>query len=121
MQVVPGIAGSRCYNDDKVGELMATPFAIFYVDNAYLTLRDAEFLQCVLDLLVDLFKRVGLKRIMSKMQTMICTLGRIWTQLPTDSYRRLQRGRVTTAKWNARDVKCPWCGMMTKSSSLGHH
>jgi len=77
---------------------MSTFFAIFYVNDAYLALRDAEFLQCTLDLLVSLlFERVGLETNVSKTQTMICTPGRIRTQLPADSYRRLQHGRVTAA------------------------
>jgi hypothetical protein len=39
----------------------------------------------------------------------------------TNSYRRLQRGQVTTAKWNARDVECPQCRKLMNASSLGHH
>jgi hypothetical protein len=40
---------------------MAAFFAIFYVDDAYLALRDPEFLQQALDILVKLFAHVGLK------------------------------------------------------------
>jgi hypothetical protein len=39
---------------------MAASFAIFYVDDAYLASRDAGFLQHALDILVNLFERVGL-------------------------------------------------------------
>jgi hypothetical protein len=42
-------------------DLVSTFFAIFYVDDTYLTSRDAEFLQRALDLLVSLFARVGLE------------------------------------------------------------
>jgi hypothetical protein len=101
--------------------MMSTFFAIFYVDNAYLALRDAEFLQHTLDLLVSLFKRVGLETNESKMQTMICTPGRIRTQLPADSYRHLRRGRVTATEWNVRDVECLKCGKMMKATSLRRH
>ena len=38
---------------------MSTFFAIFYVDDAYLALRDAEFLQRVLDVLVNFFCEGG--------------------------------------------------------------
>jgi len=55
------------------------------------------------------------------MQTMICTPGRIRTQLPADSYRRLQRGRVTSAGWNARDVECFKCVKTMKATSLRRH
>jgi hypothetical protein len=98
-----------------------TFFAIFYVDDAYLASRDAKFLQHVLDHLVSLFEQVGLETNVSKTQTMICTLGRIRTQLPVDVYRRLRCGRVTAAKWNARDVECLKCGKMMKATSLRCH
>ena len=77
------------YEEWESDKLMSTFFAIFYVNEAYLASRDAEFLQHTLDLLVSIFERVGLETNVSKMQTMICTPGRIRTQLPTDFYRRL--------------------------------
>jgi hypothetical protein len=104
-----------------VGQTDVDFFAIFYVDDAYLASRYTEFLQRMLDLLVSLFKRVGLETKVSKTQTMICTLGRIRTQLPADLYRCLRRGRVTAAEWNARDVECLKCGKMMKATSLRRH
>jgi len=70
---------------------------------------------------VSLFERVGLETNVSKTQTMICTPSRIRTQLPADSYRRLQCGRVTAAEWNARDVECFMCGKTMKATSLHRH
>ena len=75
------------YEEWERDELMLTFFAIFYIDDVYLASRDPEFLQRALDLLVSLFARVGLETNTSKMQMMICTPGRIRTQLRTDSYR----------------------------------
>ena len=63
------------HKEEKLAELMATFFAIFYVDNAYLASRDAGFLQHALTLLVNLFERIGLQTNTLKMQTMICTPG----------------------------------------------
>ena len=83
------------YDEEQAAELMATFFAIFYVDDAYLASRDAEFLQHALTLLVDLFARVGLQTNTPKTQTMICTPGRVRTQLPSESYHRMMTGRVT--------------------------
>jgi hypothetical protein len=100
---------------------MATFFTIFYVDDAYLASRDAGFLQHVLDLLVDLFERVGLQTNTTKTQTMICTPGRIRTQLPSESYRRMMTGRVRAGEWNLRDVECYTCGKEMKASSLSRH
>ena len=109
------------YDGEMVTEFMATFFAIFYVDDAYLASRDAGFLQHALDLLVDLFERVGLQTNTAKTQTMICTPGRIRTQLPSESYRRMMTGRVTAGEWNSRDVECRTCGKEMKASSLSRH
>jgi hypothetical protein len=49
------------YVEDELFKMMASFFAIFYVDNAYLASWDAGFLQHALDILVDLFERVGLQ------------------------------------------------------------
>jgi hypothetical protein len=109
------------YDEEQAAELMATIFAIFYVDDAYLASRDAGFLQHALTLLVDLFARVGLQTNMSKMQTMICTPGRVRTQLPSESYRRMMTGRVTASEWNSHNVECYQCGNKMKASSLSRH
>jgi hypothetical protein len=121
MQVVPGVAGRRKLQGVGVGGSYGNFFAIFYVHDTYLASRDAEFLQCALDILVGLFERVGLETNTSKMQRIICTPGKIWTQLPIKSYCRLQQGHVTATKWNARDVKCHKCGKALKASSLSRH
>ncbi len=98
-------------------EYMATFFAIFYVDDAYLASWDAEFLQYVLTHLVHLFEHIGLQTNMTKTQTMICTPGRIRTQLSTESYRRMQQGQVSVSKWNSRNVECRQCGKVLNSLS----
>jgi hypothetical protein len=86
------------YKEAELEELMATFFTIFYVDDSYLASRSAEFLQRALDIIIGLFERVGLEINTKKTQTMICTPGRTRTQLPFESYRRMQRGRVTAAE-----------------------
>jgi hypothetical protein len=67
-------------------------FTIFYVDDAYFASRDPVFLQTALDILVELFERVGLKTNRLKTQAMICIPGRIRTQLTTASYHRMRLG-----------------------------
>ncbi len=78
---------SGIVDSEKIELLMVAFFTIFYVDDAYLATRDPNFLQVALTSLVSLFKCVGLETNIKKMQTMICTPGRITTQLSTDSYR----------------------------------
>ncbi len=109
------------YMDDELFKMMASFFAIFYVDDSYLASWDAGFLQHALDILVNLFKRVGLQTNTSKTLTMICMPGRIQTQLSTESYQRMQRGRVTASEWNSCNIKCRQCGKVLKASSLGCH
>ncbi len=111
------------YTSDK-GKLVAltsTFFAIFYVDKAYLASWDSGFLQHALTLLVNLFQKVGLRTNISKTQTMICTLGWIWTQLPTKLYCRMQSGMVTAANRNSCNVQCYQCGKGMKAGSFGCH
>jgi hypothetical protein len=52
------------YKEAESNELLATFFAIFYVDNAYLASWDAEFLQRALDIFVGIFARWGFKLIL---------------------------------------------------------
>jgi hypothetical protein len=52
---------------------------------------------------------------------MICTPDQIRTQLPINSYRRLQWGHVNAAKWNAWDIEHHNCGKRLKASSLSRH
>jgi hypothetical protein len=111
----------RDHKEEELAEFMATFFAIFYVNDVYLASWDAGFLQHALTLLVNLFDHVGLQTNTLKTQTMICTPGWIRTQLSTESYSRMQWGRVNASKWNSCDVKCHQCGKVLKASSLGCH
>jgi hypothetical protein len=77
----------REYDEKAFAECIATFFAIFFVDGAYLASWDAEFLQYALTHLVHLFECIGLQTNTTKTQTMISTPGRIRMQLPTESYR----------------------------------
>ena len=51
-------------------------FAIFYVDDVYIAARDPIFLQQAIDILVTIFKRVGLETNTKKTQAMTCTPGK---------------------------------------------
>jgi hypothetical protein len=109
------------YKEEELAEFMVTFFAIFYIDNVYLASQDAVFLQHALTLLVHLFEQISLQMNTTKTQMMIYTPGWIRTQLPPESYPRMQQGQVTASKWNSRNVECHQCGKELKASSLGHH
>jgi len=91
------------------------------VDDAYFVLRDPVFLQTALDILVELFERVGLETNGLKTQATICTPGRIPTQLPTASYHRMRLGFQTSEEWEARRVTCSRCNDSMQAHSLPHH
>ena len=107
--------------EEAIELLLATFFAILYVDDVYLASRDPDFLQRALDVLVDLFVQVGLETSVKKTQTMICTPGRIHTQLLTALYQWMKRGLVTAEEWDSRKVQCRQCGKSMASSSLRRH
>jgi hypothetical protein len=109
--------------DDSDGQLAVRVkelFAIFYVDDGYIALRDAEFLQEALNILVKTFKCTGLATNTKKMQAMVCTPGKIRVQLPTDSYKRLREG-VTAWEESKRAVVCHVCEKTLQARSLRSH
>ena len=107
--------------EEELDEMMETLFAIFYVDDAYIALRDPVLLQRAIDGLVSAFERVGLETNIKKTQAMTCTPGTIRLQLPTKSYLRMRVGRTPAAEWDARTVTCRECGKDMRASSLGRH
>jgi hypothetical protein len=107
---------------EELDLLMAAFFTIFYVDDVYLATRDPDFLQVALNSLVSLFEHVGLETKVKKMQAMICTPGRITTQLSTNSYcRRHGYGTHTREQWDAKKVECRQCQAKMNTSSLSRH
>ncbi len=52
---------------------------------------------------------------------MVCTPGRIRTQLPTASYHRMRLGFHTSNDWEARRVSCHHCGLKMQAHSFPHH
>jgi hypothetical protein len=51
------------YEEAELEELMATFFAIFYVEDAYLASRDEEFLQRALDIIIGLLFLCGTSQV----------------------------------------------------------
>jgi hypothetical protein len=116
-----GLWKENALEPDEIDQLMATFFAIFYVDEAYLASRDPDFLQRALDVIVGLFDRVGLETNIQKMQAMICTPGRICTQLPEDSYAWMHGGMTLAGEWESWMVVCCQCDTLVQASSLRRH
>jgi len=104
---------------DLTGRIKAI-FAIFYVDDGYIALKDAEFLQEALDILVETLKRVGLTTNTKKMQVMVCTLEKIRVQLLMDSYKHLREG-VAAGEESKQTVVCHACKKTLQARSLQLH
>ena len=99
-------------------------FAIFYVDDGYIASRDPEFLQLAINTLVETFKRVGLETNTKKTQAMVCTPGKIRTQLTEESYRRMRErkgGGQIGNDWEARMVECQKCNKAMQARNLRQH
>ncbi len=107
--------------EEVITELMATFFAIFYIDDGYLASQDLEFLPRVLNILVELFACVGFKTNAKKIQTMICTPRRIQTQLPMASHQQKRQGLAMAGEWDSWKVQCHQCNKMMFASSLRRH
>ncbi len=78
--------------EGNLAKCIASLFAVFYVNDSYIASCDAEFLQEALNILVKTFKHVGLATSIKKTQAMIYTLGKLWVQLPRDSYTCMRKG-----------------------------
>ncbi len=52
---------------------------------------------------------------------MVCTPGKIRTQLPTASSHRMRLGFHTSDDWEARRVSCHHCGLKMQARSLPRH
>ena len=79
------------------------------MDDGYIASTDAELLQRSVDILTDLFDRVGLKTNVSKTKVMTCVDARIRVRQPEEVYYR-RHGFRTAKEWNQRRVECDKCG-----------
>jgi len=104
--------------EEELDKMMATLFAIFYVDDMYIASRDPVFLQRAINGLVSTFERVDLETNIKKTQVMTCTPGTICLQLPTKSYLRMRTGRTPAAQWDACTVTCRECRKDMRASFL---
>ena len=84
------------------GDFVRTFLSLFYADDAIIAGRDAELVQESLDIIVDLFERVGLRTNTSKTVLMACVPGRIRTRLTTSTYHRVRAGIESTGDWCRR-------------------
>ena len=94
--------------------------ALFYADNAIIAHQDAVWLQDSLNVLIEIFDRVGLRTNTSKTKAMICVPGKIRTRLTILVYNRTM-GCLDDAEDGSRRVECNKCGQLLKEGLLAIH
>ncbi len=113
----------QCLGDDAaqggIGEAVHDYIVAFFVDAGLVAARCPEWLQSSLTILVNLFKRIGLKTNAAKTKVMTCLPGKIWVAKTEEEYAAQQTGDTTTAKhWRA---DCEVCGVSLAAESLRSH
>ena len=78
------------------GDTVAQKLSLFYADDGLLAALEANWLQHALNVLADIFRRMGLTANTAKTQTMTCFPGRISTGLSAEAYNLQVTGEGET-------------------------
>ena len=107
---------------DGFGTTIRDRLNILYADDDVLGSRDAGWLQHGLQVLVDLFRRMGLSANEVKTKAMVCLPGNIRSCLTESAYTRRTTGTGASyrARLQARTV-CPECGLDLAVGSVKQH
>jgi len=96
--------------------------AFFYVDNELIASICSEWLQRAIDVLMELFERMGLRTNMTKAQAMTCMPGYICTNLSHVVYCHRTRGNGNSHRERQRrQVECSECGKAMAAGLLSRH
>eukprot|EP00985_Skeletonema_marinoi_P025407 scaffold18646_cov184-Skeletonema_marinoi.AAC.2 len=95
--------------------------ALFYADDGYIASTDAGLLQRSVDVVTDLFDRVGLKTNVAKTKVMTCVDARIRVRQSDEVYYNARHGFRSAKEWNRRRVECDKCGLDLSEASLNKH
>jgi len=80
--------------------------AIFYADDTLIASRDPELLQEAVDVIVGLFKYVGLRTNTKKTKVMTCLPGKIRTRHSDEVHNNIIKGLLSAAERQVRVVQC---------------
>ena len=92
------------------GNFVRTFLSLFYANDVIIAGRDTEQVQESLNIIANLFERVGLRPNTTKTVQMVCVPGRIRTRLTTSTYHRVRAGMEITSEWCRCRVACNICG-----------
>lgn len=105
-----------------LGETAAEKLALFCADDGLLSAVDPDWLQPALDILIGLFRRIGLATNTSKTKLMTCHPATIQTTVSNLAYERRMTGRGESFRERQRRrVECPVCDKPMNSGSLKTH
>jgi hypothetical protein len=102
-------------------EQTAVQMVSCYVDNGVLSALDPMWLQSTFNVLIILFKRVGLKTNAKKTQVMMCIPGKIRESWTEEVYHDSRLGCTLSTGWKRLQVDCKICSERLQASSLQSH
>ena len=102
------------------GGFLKVFLALFYANDAIISHRDLVWLQESLDVLIELFKRIGFFPNRSKTKAMICVPGKIQTRLSTSVYN-MTGVILNTAQDSSRRVDFNKYDQSLTEDSLASH
>ncbi len=79
------------------------------MDDRVLSARDPVWPQSAFDVLIDLFKRVGLKMNAKKTQVMTCVPGKVRESWTKEVYHNSRLGLTLLTDWKCLQVNCKIC------------
>ncbi len=106
---------------EGIGDDVAQWLVAFYIDDRLVASRDPIWLQSSFDILVGLFKCIGLFTNAAKTKVMICIPGRIREGYTEEEYTLNKSGLETAADGKRRRVDCQICGVSLVAGSLRGH
>jgi hypothetical protein len=93
----------------------------FYADDGALAAYDPDQLQSALDLLVELFERMGLTTCIPKTKAMVCLPDHLHTHLSSPAYKRRFEGGLTYNARKRRKILCTYCQKEMQERHLPSH
>jgi hypothetical protein len=104
--------------DDSIPEI----YAGFYADDGVLAGHEPDQLQSSLDLLVELFERVGLSTSVPKTKYMVCVPDHpLHGHLSSAAFKRRFNGGFTYSARKRHHVQCPKCDSTMQERHLRYH
>jgi len=107
---------------DGFGPTVGERMALFYADDGLLSSTDHQWLQQALDVLIGLFRRMGLQTNAAKTKTMTTFPHYVTTRMTDRAYNRRMTNAGDTHRQRQRQrVTCPNCDLDLARGSLRQH